>query len=89
MLVTVLELPTLPRVQFLRSMFVTCILNLVVACLCLLAGYCETQARLRTTPPGRNLSAYNGSAAAVTGVWMVFTVWVRFLSGPRKCYANI
>lgn len=76
MILTVLELPSPPRVQFLRSMLVTCVLNMVIAGLCLLAGFCGTQARYHTTPSGGDLSAYNGSAAAVTGVWMVFTVWV-------------
>lgn len=65
----------LPRVPFLRQMIFTCFLNCLIACLCLLAAYCVMQARLHTTSPGGDMSAYNSSAAGVTGVWLFFTVW--------------
>ncbi|KAL9107105.1 MAG: hypothetical protein Q9227_007971 [Pyrenula ochraceoflavens] len=72
---TILQQPALPRVVFLKQMLFTCLLNCLVLCTNLLAAYSATQARLHTTPPGGNLSAYNSSAAAVSGIWLFFTVW--------------
>ena len=62
----------------------------LAACVALLAIYCAVQARLHTettvrtggpgtsgTPsPGATTSTYNSSAAAVSGIWLFFEIWI-------------
>ncbi|KAL8243718.1 hypothetical protein R6Q59_009976 [Mikania micrantha] len=74
-IVTILMPPALPRMPYLRSLAFTLILLCITVCVTILAGYCSIQARLHTIPSGGTPDDYNSSAAAVSGIWLIFAIW--------------
>lgn len=64
-----------PRVPFIKTVTVTLVLLLFGCCISLLAGYCTIKARENTARPGQSKTAYNSSAAAVTGIWLFAIIW--------------
>lgn len=72
---SILSMPIMPRAKFLQTL----VYNLVVVCLssavCILAIYTVIKARQNTTLPGGSPTAYNSSAAAVSGIWLFFLIY--------------
>ncbi|KAI5275458.1 hypothetical protein E4T47_01489 [Aureobasidium subglaciale] len=88
--VSILSFPIMPRSKFFQTWFLNMLSACFAACIALLAIYCAVQARLHTetrvrtggpgtsgTPaPGAATSTYNSSAAAVSGIWLFFEIWI-------------
>ncbi|THX66944.1 hypothetical protein D6D05_10045 [Aureobasidium pullulans] len=88
--VSILSFAIMPRSKFLQTWFLNMLSSCLAACVALLAIYCAVQARLHTettvrtggpgtsgTPsPGATTSTYNSSAAAVSGIWLFFEIWI-------------
>ncbi|KAH0342394.1 hypothetical protein KCU81_g5792, partial [Aureobasidium melanogenum] len=89
-IMSILSFPIMPRAKFLQTWFLNMLSVAFAACIALLAIYCTVQARLHTetttrtggsgtagTPaPGAPTSTYNSSAAAVSGIWLFFEIWI-------------
>jgi len=88
--VSILSFAIMPRAKFLQTWFLNMLSTCLASCVALLAIYCAVQARLHTetavrtggpgtsgTPsPGATTSTYNSSAAAVSGIWLFFEIYV-------------
>ncbi|KAH0262671.1 hypothetical protein KCU91_g13251, partial [Aureobasidium melanogenum] len=88
--ISILSFAIMPRAKFLQTWFLNMLSTCFASCIALLAIYCAVQARLHTekavrtggpgtsgTPtPGAVTSTYNSSAAAVSGIWLFFEIWV-------------
>ncbi|KAH0123202.1 hypothetical protein KCU67_g17870, partial [Aureobasidium melanogenum] len=89
-IMSILSFPIMPRAKFLQTWLLNMVAVCFAACIALLAIYCTVQARLHTekavrtggpdtggTPAlGAPTSTYNSSAAAVSGIWLFFEIWI-------------
>jgi hypothetical protein len=88
--VSILSFAIMPRSKFLQTWLLNILATCLASCVALLAIYCAVQARLHTenrvrtggpgtagTPsPGAPTSTYNSSAAAVSGIWLFFEIYI-------------
>ncbi|KAK5111110.1 hypothetical protein LTR62_005309 [Meristemomyces frigidus] len=74
---SILGFAIMPRGKFIQTMSLNIIAVCFAAAMNLLALYCVTQARLRTTIPyGKPLQGYNSSASAVCAVWLMVQLYI-------------
>lgn len=74
-IVSILGFAIMPRAKFIQMMIFDILAVGVAACLGLLTMYSSVKARQNTATPNAT-DSYNSSAAAVSGVWLFFQIWL-------------
>ncbi|KAJ5902206.1 hypothetical protein N7495_002734 [Penicillium taxi] len=76
-IVSIFGFPIMPRAKFIQMMIADVLAVCLACCLSLLTMYCAVKARQHSTnSPEEETAAYNSSAAAVSGVWLFFQMWL-------------